>query len=647
MTQLPAIEAPSYPTEVDREADEFESGISRLDLARIAFVALAAAGSWCVNDAYRSLLIPAGIGVIVVGAWPMLLEAAGHLRERRMTMELSMLLALLAALATGSVFVALMITAFVLIAEVLEGLAVTRGRHAIRDLLAYLPPTALVRREGQTEEVPLSEVSVGDRVLVNPGASVPVDGSVLAGRSFVDEATITGEPLAVEKIVGSTVFAGTMNQRGALEISAERVGRDSAFGKIVEAVEHAERSRAPVQRTADRYAGYLVYFALGGAAVTFLLTRDPRATISVIIVAGACGIAAGTPLAILGGIGRAARQGSIIKGGRYLEALWAVDTVVLDKTGTLTYGTPTVSAVIPNAGHSASEVLELAAIAEARSEHPLAAAILDYARDAGISPQEPQEVLTQPGRGVMAVADGVSIIAGTRHYVEGHGIAVNEDLGGPEQAAASEILVARGTRLVGAIYVADRLRDEAGEAVRALHAMGIRTLLLTGDREGAARSIAEQLGVGGWEGGMLPERKRERIRALVSSGRTVAMIGDGVNDAPALAEASVGIAMGSGTDVTRESADVVLIGNDLSRFVETLRTARRVRRTIRQNFVGTIAIDVLGMGLAALGLLGPLLAAAIHLTQELAFILNSARLLPPPLRNQVNEARPTTRPHRG
>ncbi len=628
----PAKAAGVGATHVDVDEPETEGGISKRDLARIALVALAAAASWFLEGLPAPVLIGGGIAVIVIGAWPMLVEAAENLRERRMTMELSMLLALLAALATGSVFVALIITVFVLVAEVLEELALSRGRHAIQDLLAYLPTTVLVRRGDHTDEVPLVDVIPGDRVLINPGGSIPVDGTVLAGSTFVDEATITGEPMPVQKEPGSAVFAGTVNQRGALEVIAERVGRDSAFAKIVEAVEHAERAGAPVQRTADRYAGYLIYFALGGAVLTFVLTRDLRAAISVIIVAGACGIAAGTPLAILGGIGRAARQGSIIKGGRYLEALWAVDTVVLDKTGTLTYGTPTVSAVVATNGHTEADVLEVAAAAEARSEHPLAAAILDHAKNSGITVREPDEFVSVPGRGVSARLAGASILAGTRAFLAERGVSVDGQLMDETDPSASEVLVTRGGTVVGAIFVADRLREEAALAVRALHTMGIRTLLLTGDRAGAARAMAEQLRVDEWEGGMLPEQKRDRVRALVEAGRTVAMIGDGVNDAPALAEASVGIAMGSGTDVTRESADVVLIGNDLSRFVDTLRTARRVQRTIRQNFVGTIAIDVLGMGLAAFGLLGPLLAAAIHVTQELAFIANSALLLPPPVR---------------
>ncbi len=606
-----------------------EHGVKRLDLARIVFVALAAVAAWFLRGEPPTLLITGGAIVIGVGAWPFIQEATGNLLERRMTMELSMTLALVAALAIGEVFVALVIAAFVLSAEILEGLAVALGRHAIGDLLLYLPRTALVRRGTATADVPLAELAIGDRVLVNPGGSIAVDGTVIGGHSYVDETTITGEPMPVEKQAGSLVYAGTVNQSGALEVSAERIGRDSTFGKIVEAVEHAERSRAPVQKTADRMSGYLVYFALGAAALTFLLTRDGRSTISVVIVAGACGIAAGTPLAILGGIGRAARQGSIIKGGFYLETLWSVDTVVLDKTGTLTSGTPTVQAVVPVDGASLALVLEVAAAAEVRSEHPLARAILDHARAAGVVVAEPQRFDYAPGKGVTASLNGVEIVVGTRALLKERGIPI-DGLPSADTIAASEVTVASGRRLLGSILIADALRPEAIAAVSSLRAMQIRTVLLTGDHAAAAEAIARELQVDEFAGGLLPEQKLQRVRGLVTSGRTVAMVGDGVNDAPALAEASVGIAMGSGTDVTKESAHVVLIGNDLAKFVETLRINRRTRRVIRQNFGGTIAVDLLGIGLAAFGLLGPLLAAFIHVASELAFILNAARLLPMP-----------------
>src|SRR5580700_6597125 len=335
-----------------------------LEWARVAFVAVILVLVWArVVPRVSGIDILAVLGVLI-GGYPIFKEATADLLERRMTMELSMTIALVAASVIGEFFTALLITVFVLIAEILEGMTVGRGRRAIRELLDLLPQTAEVRSQGQVAARSLSDIRLGDVVLVRPGGRIPVDGIVASGHSFVDQATITGESMPVEKVAGTAAFAGTINQSGVLEIRAEKIGRDTAFGRIIEAVERAERSRAPIQRTADRLAGYLVYFALACAALTFLITRDARSTISVIVVAGACGIAAGTPLAILGAIGRAARKGAIVKGGLYLEVLSSVDTVVLDKTGTLTLGTPEVRDVKTYNGFDAREVMRIAATAE-------------------------------------------------------------------------------------------------------------------------------------------------------------------------------------------------------------------------------------------------------------------------------------------
>jgi Cd2+/Zn2+-exporting ATPase/Cu+-exporting ATPase len=569
-----------------------------------------------------------GVATLLIGGWPIFHEAVENALQRKMTMELSMSIALIAAAAIGEFFTALVIALFVLVAEVLEGLTVSRGRQAIEELLNFLPRTATVRREGSVHEILLSELRPSDLVLVNPGARLPADGTVVAGASFVDQAAITGESMPVEKTAGASVYAGTINQSGALEFRVDRLGRDTSFGKIVEAVERAEHSRAPVQKLADRLAGYLVYFAIGAAILTFVITHNVRSTISVVIVAGACGIAAGTPLAILGGIGQAARRGAIVKGGLFLEALSTVDTVVFDKTGTLTYGRPEVREVRPEPGVESQALLEAAAVAERRSEHPLGKAIIALADREGIPQAEPQGFVYEPGKGVVATlaAEKIEILAGNRALLREHGIVVPAPSGKGE--AASEVLVARGGRLLGVILVADALRPEALAAVRSLKEMRMRTILLTGDDRRVGEAVGREVGVDEAEAELLPDAKVDRINRLVSSGRKVVMVGDGVNDAPALTAATVGVAMGSGTDVARESADVVLLGNDLSNFVEAIRIARRTRWVIGQNFVGTLVVDGIGVGLAAFGLLNPLLAAFIHVVSELAFILNSARLLP-------------------
>jgi len=614
---------------VDRQHDHEEGGergVAWSELARIALVGLSAAAVWFRLWEPLPQASVVGLVATLVGGYPIFKEALENLLERKMTMELSMTIALGAALAIGEFFTALVITLFVLVAEILEGLTVSRGRRAIQELLNYLPRTASVRRGVEVRDIPLEELRIGDLVLASPGGRLAVDGTVVGGHSYVDEATITGESMPVEKMEGAHVYAGTINQSGALEVRAERLGRDTSFGKIIEAVERAERSRAPVQKTADRLAGYLVYFAIGAALLTFAITRDARSTISVIIVAGACGIAAGTPLAILGGIGRAARQGSIIKGGLYLEILAAVDTVLFDKTGTVTYGAPEVRAILPVPGVSATTLLEAAAVAERRSEHPLGKAILKRAAELGVKAVDPDAFAYTPGRGVVARLGAERIMAGNRALLSENGTAIAEDFG--HDPSASEVWIAIGSRVLGAIRIADSLRPEAKEAVGALKALGMRTVLLTGDQRNVAEAVARELGIDDFKAELLPDEKMGEVRRLVDKGLTVAMVGDGVNDAPALAAASVGIAMGSGTDVARESAHIVLLGNDLMKLVETVRIAKRTRRTIMLNFAGTLLVDGIGILLAALGFLNPLLAAFIHVSSELTFILNSARLLP-------------------
>lgn len=593
---------------------------------RVGFVALVIGLVWArVVPRYHGVDFLALSGILI-GGFPIFKEAFGDLVKGRMTMELSMTIALVAASAIGEFFTALLITVFVLIAEIIEGMTVGRGRGAIRQLLDLLPQSVEVRSDGQVTSRDLSEVHVGDLVLVRPGGHLPVDGVVVSGHSFVDQANITGESLPVEKMPGARVFAGTMNQSGVLEIQTDKIGHDTAFGRIIEAVERAERSRAPIEKIADRLAGYLVYFALACAALTFWITRDARSTISVIVVAGACGIAAGTPLAILGAIGRAAQKGVIIKGGRYLEGLSNVNVVVLDKTGTLTLGTPEVVEVQAADGVSPEDVVRIAASAERFSEHPLAKAIAKKASEWSLSVQEPEDFKYFPGKGIVCRVGGVRTMVGTGTLMEAEGISIPPFKTAEQKA--SEVIVAADGKFLGSIHILDVPRKEAAQAMHELNAMRCRTVLLTGDRKEIGEAIARELGVREVRTQLLPEEKVEWIRDLRLNSNYVVMLGDGVNDAPALLEADVGVAMGSGTDVARESADAVLLGNDLLRFVEVLKIARRCRNIIYANFAGTLLVDGAGVLLAAMGMLNPVFAALIHVSSELIFIANSARLLP-------------------
>jgi heavy metal translocating P-type ATPase len=606
----------------DGHEDESEHhGLETSDMVRIGIAAIVALLRLAPIPGYQWLAAAA----VVFCGYPIYREALESIREKRMTMELSMTIALIAALLIREFFTALMIVLFVLVAEVIEGLTVGRGRKAIRDLLDLLPREVQIR-DGNGERVTDRDaLTPGQIVVVRPGARIPVDGVVQTGHSFVDQSTITGESMPVEKMIGSDVYAGTINQSGTLDVEARAIGRDTAFGRIIEVVERAERSRAPVQKVADRYAGYLVYFALACALLTFAITRDARSTISVVIVAGACGIAAGTPLAILGAIGRAAKTGVIVKGGLYLETLGKVTTVVLDKTGTLTTGKPRVMSYYCEPGVTRQQLLEAAATAEARSEHAIAEAVRDEAASSQIAVPPPDAFHYSPGHGVAVRSGSDTILAGNIKLLEMHGFTLGKP---PRSSGLTQIYIARNGALLGSIGIADSVRPEAERAMRELRNMHLETILLSGDSLAAVQETAGGLGFTSMGSDLLPEQKAERIEQLRQSGKVVVMVGDGINDAPALVQANVGVAMGSGTAVAQESADAVLLGNDLGRLVETLHIARRCRRIIAFNFAGTLIVDAIGVGLAAFGLLSPLLAVTIHVTSELAFILNSARLLP-------------------
>ena len=642
--------------------------IERSDILRIAVVGLAVLGAWVAGATGTPGWAVGAVGAaaLLVGCWPLVVEAVGDLRERRMSMELSMLLAIVAAAAIGEWVTALAVTVFALCAEVLEDLSMDRGRDALTDLMSFLPQTARVVTGPHTDEaseVPLDEVRPGQVIALSPGGRVPVDGVVRTGRADVDQSRITGEALPIQVGPGDRVPAGSIT-RGALELEVERVGEDSSYGRIVAAVRHAQSSRAPVQRLADRLAARIVYLALAAALITFLTTRDVRATISVIIVAGACGVAAGTPLAVLAAIARAARCGAFVKDGTHLEQLSTVDTVVLDKTGTLTVGAPRVVSVTPvesvaQPGAGEAEILALAAAAEWNSEHPIGRAIRTEAAVRDLTVPVPDDVAYSPGAGVSARVDGHRITVGRREDQEGRDRArtrsaaddTNDADGAtdavsstasdfesdPEAPAATSVVEVRADgRLLGTIALADRLRQGAATAVRDLSDMGLGVLMLTGDSPASARHVARVLGMAEEQvrAGLLPTDKEKVIDSLRRAGKCVAMVGDGVNDAPALSAADVGVAMGTGTDVAREAGDVVLVGSAPADLVETVRVARRARRIIMVNFVGTVVVDVVGMIAAGLGLLGPVAAALVHVVSESAFILNSARLVPRPARRR-------------
>ncbi|MHB1050606.1 MAG: heavy metal translocating P-type ATPase [Bacteroidota bacterium] len=604
---------------------------TRYEMIRLAVMAAALALSWF--EVWKSIAAFdfIALAITVMGGYPMYKEAFDNIRSKRMTMELSMTIAVVATLFIQQYFTGAIITFFVQFAELLEHLTVSRGRRVIEKLTSLLPNLATVRRGEKEVDIKIGELAPNEIIIIKPGTKIPVDGQVLKGNSFVDESSITGESLPVEKTEACKVFAGTVNQNGVLEVRATRIGKDTMFGKIIEIIEQAEKSKAPIQKVADTLAGRLVYLAFGGAVITYFITHDIVSAISALIVAGACGIAAGTPLAVLAGIGRTAKEGIIVKGGIYLEQLSKVDTVVFDKTGTLTFGHPEVMDIKCFNGVGKDEVLQLAACAEQHSEHPLAEAIMRKAKEQNLHYESYSAVEYLPGLGMICDQTNQNeILAGNDALMNKKSIPVgaevtiyvNERKGKGE----TTILISSANTIVGAISIADKVRSEAKQAVQEIKSFGCHVILLSGDAAATAKAIGEKLHVDEVIGEMLPHQKLEKIKDLKVAGKKVAMIGDGINDAPALVEASVGIAMGGGTDIALESAGMALTTNNLLKIAEAMRISKQVMRVVMFNFWGTVIVDSAGVGLAMFGYLSPLAAALIHVVSELAFILNSARL---------------------
>ncbi|WP_029193162.1 heavy metal translocating P-type ATPase [Paenibacillus alginolyticus] len=533
---------------------------------------------------------------------------------------------------------AVLITLIVL-GKLFEALAKGRSSEAIKTLMGLQAKTALVVRDGQEVAIPIEDVAAGDVVIVKPGEKVPVDGIVLEGSSSVDESMLTGESFPVSKRQGDAVIGATINKNGMLRIQATKVGKETALAQIIKVVEEAQGSKAPIQRIADVISGIFVPIVVGIAVVTFLVwyfgvAPDDFAgalekAIAVLVIACPCALGLATPTSIMAGSGRAAELGILFKGGEHLESTHKITTVVLDKTGTVTKGKPELTDVIVSESMDENRFLALVAAAEKNSEHPLAEAIVAGVRERNIAFPEAEAFEAVPGFGIRSVVEGKAVLIGTRKWMAKNQIDAQtayERMNELEESGKTAMLVAIDGHYAGIVAVADTIKESSKAAVARLKELGLQVVMITGDNERTAQAIARQVGIDRVLAEVLPEGKADEVKKLQQAGQKVAMVGDGINDAPALATADIGMAIGTGTDVAMEAADVTLMRGDLNSVPDAILMSRKTMTNIKQNLFWALAYNVIGIPIAAAGFLAPWLAGAAMAFSSVSVVLNALRL---------------------
>lgn len=572
------------------------------------------------------------IAATLVGGGPIFLLAVRGIMKRDLTAGVMVSVAMIAALLIGEYSAAAIVAFMMMFGEMLENFTMARANDALKNLSRLIPNFVTLLRDGQSATVSIAQVRVGDTLLVRNGERVPVDGTILKGQAAINESTITGEAVPVDKKSGDAVFAGTLNTAGTIEIQAQKLGRDTTLGTIVKLVEEAQKSQAPVQRLANKYAQYLVPLTFSIAALVYLFTGEVVRAVTVLVVVCPCALVLATPTALVAAIGNAARQNAIVKTGASIEALGKIDCVAFDKTGTLTIGKPRVAQIVALDSLTPHQILAFAATAENCSEHPLGKAIVEHAHEQGLSFALPQETEVLTGFGVRAKNNGHEILVGKSAWL-GQAVLLKQD-----HATRITELEARGhtvlpvvvnREMVGLITLSDQVRPEAQAALRALKTVGVtKTVLISGDNATAVQNVAAQLGVDEFHAQVLPAQKLAIIQQLQKQGLRVAYVGDGVNDAPALATADVGIAMGvAGTDVAIETAGIALMNDDMRNLPHLIALARESLRTIRGNVAFSLSMNVLSVMLSFLGIIGPALGAMMHEFSALPVLAYSARLV--------------------
>ncbi len=549
-------------------------------------------------------------------------------KERKIGTELFITIAVIVSVLGKEYLAGSVVLMIILIAEYIASVSGEKARASIKALIGSVPKTAIVIREDQEETVVISDLIIGDIILVKAGEKIPVDGKVTGGSGSVNQAPITGESVPLEKNIGNDVFAGTIVELGALDIQMTKAGKDTVFYRIISLVEEAESQQAPIEKYTDKVASYLIPVVFVFVGAVYFFTRDIKLVIALLIFTSPAELGLATPLVTISAIARAAREGILIKGGLFLEELAKVTTIVFDKTGTLTVGEPMVNKVeITDANYSEHQLVQLAATVDRRSSHPLAKAILDYADKLKLSYAEPSNFEVVKGRGVSAEADGKSLLLGNKAFMEERKVpmaVISKSL------TDTAIYLSVNDKLAGIFYVSDAIREGAKDMITGLRKSGIkRIVMLTGDNPETAKHVADQIGITEYKANLLPEDKINSIKELQRDGSKIAMVGDGINDAPALVQANIGIAMGAmGTEAAMEAADIVLMQDKLEKIARARAISKRAFRTIRENiFVGVGVVHVIGIALVLLKIIGPVQAAAIHLLPDTLVFINSIKLL--------------------
>ena len=568
-------------------------------------------------------------GTVIISGIPMLLLAMTRLiREKWISSALLIAIAMIASLLIGEVFAAGEVAWIMALGALLEDWTVERAKKGLKNLINLTPQTGRRITNGNEEVIPVDEIKIGDTLRILPGESVPVDGEIIVGTSSLDQSIMTGESLPIDKEVGDEVFCGTMNLYGSIDIKATSLGENSSLQKLIDLVKAADEKQAPTQRIADKWATWLVPVALAIAIVAWLVTGNIERGVTVLVVFCPCALILATPTAIMAAIGQATKYGVLIKSGEALEILGGLNTLVFDKTGTLTYGNLEVSDVISLKDDLTSEdLLKIVASCEKLSEHPLAKAIVKNAKEAQIDIEEPQDFKMYPGKGVTCTNSYGKIYAGNSKFLSEYNIDVDCQLDKLKHEGKASIIVALNDEVIGLIGLSDVIREDSKDMIEKLHELGTETILLTGDNAETANYFAKQVGISNVFGNLLPEEKLSWIEKLKSEGKKVCMIGDGVNDAPALKTADVSVAMGSvGSDVAIEAADIALLGDDIGKIPYLKKLSNSTLFTIKANITMSMVINAAAIICSVLGLLNPVTGAIVHNAGSCLVVLNAALL---------------------